>query len=145
MSCQKKENTSGCRQALEQPLIIYMIGMILRHSWDFCFRKINCVVCWINTHRNICLTYYHFMLFVLKEEIKWKILCICTAHRHLTRFYSSIPLCSDLYTLVVLRYYAVIGISAAVYISCHVVLHAVINPCVVFCACFIFYNNILIK
>ena len=41
----EKENTCGYRQAMEQPLIIYMIGMILRHSWDFCFRKINCVVC----------------------------------------------------------------------------------------------------
>ena len=44
-----------------------------------------------------------------------------------------------------LRYYAVIGTSAAVYISCHVVLHAVVRPCVVFCACFIFYNNKLMK
>jgi hypothetical protein len=41
----EKENTCGYRQAMEQPLIIYLIGMILRHSWDFCFRKINCVVC----------------------------------------------------------------------------------------------------
>ena len=41
----KKENTSGYRQEVEHPLIIYMIGMILRHSWDFCFKKINCVVC----------------------------------------------------------------------------------------------------
>ena len=66
-------------------------------------------------------------------------------YSYLTRFYSSIPLCLDLYTLVILRYYAVIGTSAAVYISCHVVLHTVVRPCVVFCACFIFYNNILIK
>ena len=74
-----------------------------------------------------------------------EILFICTEHSYLTRFYSSIPLSWDLYTLVVLRYYALIRTSAAVYIYCHVILQAVVKPCVVFCACFIFYNNILIQ
>ena len=55
------------------------------------------------------------------------------------------PIVFGLYTLAILRYYAVIGTSAAVFISCHVVLHTVVRPCVVFCASFIFYNNILIK
>ena len=41
----KKGEHAGYRQAVVQPIIICMIGEILRHSWDFCFRKINCVVC----------------------------------------------------------------------------------------------------
>ena len=40
----EKENTSGYRQVVGQPIIICVIGEILRHSWDFCFRKNNCVV-----------------------------------------------------------------------------------------------------
>ena len=44
----EKETTSGYRQAVCQAKIIYIIGMNLRHSWDFCFRKINFVV--LNPH-----------------------------------------------------------------------------------------------
>ena len=44
----EKETTSGYRQVMGQAKIIYIIGMNLRHSWDFCFRKINFVV--LNTH-----------------------------------------------------------------------------------------------
>jgi hypothetical protein len=32
------------------------------------------------------------------------VVCIGTEHRYFTRLYSSIPLCLDLYTLVVLPY-----------------------------------------
>ena len=41
----KKGEHVWVQTAVVQPIIICMIGEILGHSWDFCFRKNNCVVC----------------------------------------------------------------------------------------------------